>query len=258
MRTTLCALLLLVPVAAGADSDWCRDSERDHDRGHYCEIREVDLPDSLSLLAIDASPNGGIHVEGWDGDGVRLLVKVEASAWSDEEARAMVEQVEIATDGVVRAEGPRTFRRGGWYASYRAQVPRSFDLRLESVNGGISIEEVSGRIDLDTQNGGISLAALGGDVHGRTRNGGLRVELTGARWDGRGLDLETDNGGVIVLVPEGYNARFETRTVNGGMRFDFPMMVQGRMRGDFEAELGEGGAPVRVATTNGGVVVRRP
>ena len=62
-----------------------------------------------------------------------------------------------------------------------------------------------------------------------TRNGGLNVTLSGDRWDGEGLDVETSNGGVTVTIPDGYNAELETRTVNGGLRIDFPITVQGEL-----------------------------
>ena len=81
----------------------------------------------------------------------------------------------------------------------------------------------------DTTNGGVKLQDVGGRVNGATRNGGLNVTLSGDRWDGEGLDVETSNGGVTLAIPDGYNAELETRTVNGGLRIDFPITVQGEL-----------------------------
>ena len=137
-------------------------------------------------------------------------------------------------------------------------VPRESNLEVETVNGGISIAEVSGESEFRATNGGISLDGLGGDVRGRTTNGGLHIELTGDKWDGRGLDVQTTNGGISVRVPDDYSAILESGTVNGSFRIDFPITVQGRLdRRRITAELGDGGRTIRVVTTNGGVEIRR-
>jgi hypothetical protein len=96
-------------------------------------------------------------------------------------------------------------------------------------------------------------------VRGETHNGGLTVSLTGQRWDGDGIDVETTNGGVTVEIPDGYNAQLETRTVNGGFRTELPMTIQGElsMARGITTTLGSGGAPVRVRTTNGGLRITR-
>jgi len=143
--------------------------------------------------------------------------------------------------------------------SHRINVPRATDLDLQARNGGISITGVTGTIRFDTTNGGVRLQDLGGDVRGRTRNGGLTIALSGDRWDGAGLDVETTNGGVTLAIPEGYNAELSTRTVNGGFRSDYPLTVQGELspRRGLQATLGAGGAPVNVRTRNGGVRINR-
>jgi hypothetical protein len=91
------------------------------------------------------------------------------------------------------------------------------------------------------------------------RNGPLSVGLGGSRWEGAGLDAETVNGPVVLAIPEGYSARLETGTVNGPMSVDFPLTVtfQGRWRDRLNTTLGDGGAPVRVVTTNGPLVIKR-
>jgi hypothetical protein len=63
---------------------------------------------------------------------------------------------------------------------------------------------------------------------------------------------------VNLVVPEGYSAHLEAATTNGGFSVDFPITVSGRIGRRLSADLGSGGAPVRVVTTNGGVRVTRP
>jgi DUF4097 and DUF4098 domain-containing protein YvlB len=104
----------------------------------------------------------------------------------------------------------------------------------------------------------VSVTRASGRVTGRTTNGGLDVRLDGSAWDGEGLDLETSNGGVNLVVPEDYNAELQTGTVNGGLNLDFPLTVQGRVNRRIEVTLGRGGAPIRAVTTNGGIRLRRP
>ena len=100
--------------------------------------------------------------------------------------------------------------------SYDVYVPRHMDLDLRAHNGGLRVDGVTGRMTLETENGGVSLEGAGGDVRAHAQNGGLNVRLTGTHWEGAGLDAETQNGGVRLVVPEGYSARLETGTVNGG------------------------------------------
>jgi DUF4097 and DUF4098 domain-containing protein YvlB len=94
-------------------------------------------------------------------------------------------------------------------------------------------------------------------VKGKTVNGGLSVALAGSRWEGEGVNVQTTNGGVSLVVPENYSARLEASTVNGGMNFDFPVTVQGKIEKDVSVDLGGGGALVRAVTTNGGISVKR-
>jgi hypothetical protein len=43
----------------------------------------------------------------------------------------------------------------------------------------------------------------------------------------------------------------------GGVRCDFPVTVQGRIGRGLNADLGSGGAPVRLRTVNGGVSIQK-
>lgn len=236
--------------------DDCRNGRWGRDRDQYCDVRQQTIP-ARSQLRVDGRTNGGIDVIGSDRNDILVIAKVQTQAESASEAKAIADDIKIDFGDDIRAEGPSTRWRSSWSVSYEIHVPRKMNLDLSATNGGLSVENVDGRIELETTNGGISLDGVSGDVRGSTSNGGVDVTLTGDRWSGGGLDVSTTNGGIEVSIPTGYNARLETGTVNGGMEIGFPVTVQGRINRRLTTQLGAGGALVRVTTTNGGVVLRR-
>jgi hypothetical protein len=247
------------PCLAGQAPQSSPCPDRQHsDRPSHCEIREVAVPASGDLLTVDASPNGGIAVHGWSRAEIQLKAKVAANAATEEAARALAAQVKVLTDGGrIRAEGPRNQDGSGWSASFDLMVPFQNALDLRTTNGGVTVADMHARIAFHTTNGGIDLNNVNGDVRGSTTNGGVRVTLQGTGWDGEGLDVETRNGGVHMRVPDGYSARLEAATQNGGLQIDFPVTVQGTVGRSLSTDLGRGGAPIRLRTTNGGVSVGR-
>jgi hypothetical protein len=261
------AACLLVALAATAvvgsaqsrtrtDAD-CRDRWRgDRNRAVYCETREDTFAGS-GLLDVDASRNGGIRVRGWDRNDIRLVSEITAHSDTDARARDLANQVRIDTGARIRATGPNTGRDENWSVSYVIDVPRDARLALNTLNGGITIEDFRGSATFRATNGGVTLTAVNGDIRGVTTNGGLTIRLDGDRWEGGGLDVETRNGGIRMLVPDRYSAELETGTVNGRVRIDFPVTVRGTIGRDIRTTLGSGGARVRVVTRNGGVTIER-
>jgi hypothetical protein len=242
-----------------SDREWCDQSYGgSRDRETHCEVRELTL-DARRVLRVDGRTNGGVQVRGWDRDEISVRARVQAQARSLAAARDIVADVRIEDGDVLRADGPtRLGRDEHWSVSYEIMVPHRTDLQLEARNGGLTVREVEGRMELRTMNGGLHVTDVAGDVRGRTTNGGVTAELTGTRWDGAGLDLQTTNGGVRLLLPRDYSATLETGTVNGGMNIDFPVTIQGRLdHRRIRTEIGRGGPLVRVTTTNGGVTVGR-
>jgi len=265
---------LAVPQAANAQrrdrvhssEAWledCRDRWDDDDGARFCEERVMGWRSPGALLRVDASPNGGVHVQGWDRDSVHVLVRIQANARSDEEARNIARQVRAERAGdVLTADGPGNLgRRRWWSVSFVVFAPRGTNLTLETVNGPIGVTEMVSRMDLRVQNGPLSLSAVGGDVTARAQNGPLTISLDGERWEGTRLDASTQNGPLVLEVPEGYNAELETGTINGPMSFGFPITVQGRIgigsRRHLTTTLGRGGPVIRAVTTNGPAVIRR-
>lgn len=257
--------VLALVGAAPAAGQWaeidrgCEDRDgwngRDSDR--VCVAFEATFDDP-GMLVIDGGQNGGVTVEGWERDVVEVRARVWANARSQERADEIIDEIRLAMrDGELYASGTRSERRESWGVSWDVMVPRSTDLEIETMNGGVRLRDVSGDIEARATNGGIDVSHVSGDVRVRTTNGGLNVELDGRRWEGEGLDAQTTNGGVTLVVPADYSAQLETGTVNGGFELDFPITVRGKIGRRLSTTLGDGGPTIRAVTTNGGVHIMR-
>lgn len=257
MRLCLVLLALAIPaVSMDCDKSRWHDSRR----GGFCEIREQSFP-FTGRLDVDGGQNGGISIKAANRQDVLVRAQVQVSATSDETARGFAQQIRVDGSGShIRALGVNV-NGVTWAVSYEILMPARADLSLTTLNGGISVDGIAGRIAFTAVNGGVHLSRLAGDVEGRTTNGGLTVELAGARWEGQRLDVRTANGGVTLRIPEQYSAHVETGTVNGGVQTDFPVPVPAPVQGEpgkhLSFDVGSGGSLVRVVTTNGGVRIRR-
>ena len=250
------SLLLAASQAAQPSVDLCAENPQSG-RERICEVREEILT-GQTALDVDPGRNGGVHVRGWSRQDVRLRTRVEAYADAVSRARELVSGVRVTTlAGRLRTDGPTALDNAHWATSFYLDVPAKTQLAINTNNGGISLEEFNGAAVVRATNGSIRLRAVAGDIKGHTQNGGVHVELTGPRWEGQGLDVETRNGSVRVTLPADYSADFETSTVHGRVQIDFPATIYSGRERRFTATLGSGGPKIRAVTTNGSVIVRR-
>lgn len=258
MMASVAAVPALSQKERGKDSLACRNNWHNDKLVNHCEIKEQTLPASDATIAVDGMMNGGVSIKGWERNEILLRAQIQSAAPSQAEADELARQIKIETaNSKIFASGPKNRTEAWWSVSYEIFVPRRSNLSLKTNNGGISIVDVTGRLEFSALNGGVSLKRIGGSVKGATTNGGLNVELSGDRWDGEAMDVSTTNGGVSVSIPENYSAHLETGTVNGHLSIDFPVTVQGNITKELAVNLGGGGANIRAMTTNGGVKIRR-
>jgi hypothetical protein len=241
--------------------DSCTGQDQNHTnwgwghQEHACEMRSITIPrpDKLSV----SSMNGGIHILGENRQDIAIEARIESWANSSSEAADILREIQIETAGGTIHDKGTNFHWGrqGYGISYTIHAPRQLAADLKTLNGGISLEHLNGDIGFDTTNGGVDLTDLAGNVHGSTVNGGLDISLSGERWDGKGLDAQTTNGGISLNIPENYSAHLETGTVNGGIEVNFPITIQGEIKHHLATDIGSGGPTIHAETTNGGVTL---
>jgi len=197
--------------------------------------------------------NGSIQVRAWDRNEVHVVAHKKAS---DAEALAEIE-VDINSSGdrvSIESELP-----GGWgknaSVSYEISVPAAAAAEIESVNGSISIQGVTGGIDVEAVNGSVEVEAAAGPVSIETVNGKQTVGFVAVGQDGSG-SFESVNGSVTVFLPGSVEGSFQAETVNGKIQTDFPLHVEKAKWGpssSLEGRLGSGSAEFSFETVNGRV-----
>jgi Putative adhesin len=192
----------------------------------------------------------------------------------DSEKEAFIEVVEYS-DGVTicavyaREAKPGRCHRGGvdsesgnfWHNSrakitFSAKVPRGVVLKAETTNGDIHARSLNSVVEADTTNGSVDVSTSEW-ASGRSTNGHVDVTMGKAGWNGE-LELATTNGGITVSLPASAEFKVRASTTNGNIRTDFPITVQGTFgTKNVSGTVGAGGRELKLATTNGGIEVRK-
>jgi len=123
-------LIVPLPLAGQrhySPDDWvrkCRDWDSDRDERH-CEVREFTM--RAGALRIDAHPNGGIDVLGWDRSDIRIVARIQAHARDLEDAEALAKEIRIEARVPGRITDA-TFEPSASSRPVWADLPAAFDL----------------------------------------------------------------------------------------------------------------------------------
>jgi DUF4097 and DUF4098 domain-containing protein YvlB len=251
------ALLPAVGQTPKGSRECSADQYRVNDLFTYAELKEQRLPEG-STDYVNPGTNGSIRVHGWTNADVLVRACVHTAAASEAEARGMVSQISIARGaGQIEPIGPSESHNERWDISYEIWVPVSANLKLEAHNGSISVDGVRGQTHFHTENGSLHLSGVAGDVDGSTENGSVTIDLEGTGWNGQGLHAETTNGSVHLVIPHNFSAQVQASTVNGKLRIEFPVTMQGEIGTNTSFQLGSGGPLIEAKTVNGSVTISR-
>jgi hypothetical protein len=216
--------------------------------------------------------NGEIGASKASGDAGRVEGMRKGS---DDDRELFIEVVEYA-DGVTicavyaKDKTPGRCHRGGvssesnnwrWGGhhekiNFDVQVPRGVRLHAMTTNGGVHCLKLDSVVQAETTNGDVEVSTSEW-ASARTTNGGVRVSMGNAKWSGE-LEEATTNGSVDVTLPASAEFKVDAATTNGGISTDFPISVQGRFNSkELSGTVGGGGRELKVATTNGGIELKK-
>ena len=240
--------------------------------------------------------NGRTRVIGESRRDVLIRGQKQARAESASAVQRLIETIDViaaeTASGVLvfESEIPRSWNRHG-SIDLEVRVPRDTDVditcsngkvcieglrhgvRVRSSNGSIRLEDIMGPIELITANAKICCAQTVGQLVARSSNGKIDVEGHRGALDaetsngliraqvfelsGGGLKLATSNGRIILELPEKPNADLDIRVDNGVIRNELSLRESvPKKNGRLKGQLGHGGCPIKLRTSNGAISLR--
>jgi hypothetical protein len=203
--------------------------------------------------------NGKIQVTPSAGNTVEVVAQKTAKAATAEAAKEVLDKVEIREEVSPSSISIATKlpRGGGWFGGgtqvkYVVRVPAGAEVKFTTVNGGVDVSGLAGRITAETTNGGVVARDISGPIEASTTNGGVDVELT--KLAEGGAKLECTNGGLKLALPSDAKATISASVTNGGIDASgLTIDATQSSRRRLEGKMNGGGAPVHIEGTNGGI-----
>jgi len=254
------AAVLLLPVlfVASAGCDIAMADFREQETAEWRKTYELQPGGRVEIANI----NGKIDVMPGNGNSVEVIARKVGQGPTKEGAKAAIDRIQIAesvTDGNLKIEtkvdrsGGGLFNHSSGKVEYTVRVPVNAELKLSTVNGGVEIAGMAGRINAETTNGGIKARDITGMIEASTTNGGVELDLSSVPTGG--VKLECTNGGIRLRLPSDAKASISARISNGGID---AQGVHLQTRGEssnrrLEGDLNGGGPRISLEGTNGGI-----
>ncbi len=259
--------LAVISLVAGAPAQAQGEKRTVFDPGDFHWQGNLKAGQTMDVI----NTNGDIGANRASGDAARVA---GVRGGNDDDHDLFIEVVEYA-DGVTvcavyaREKAPGRCHRGGvssdsgnWLHGHRAkinfdvQVPHGVLFHALTTNGAVHCVNLESVVEAATTNGNVEVSTSEW-ASAKTTNGDVRVALGNAKWSGK-LQFMTTNGSVDVTLPASAEFSVNAATTNGGIRSDFPVTVQGTLGPKtLSGTVGGGGRELKVATTNGGIELKK-
>ncbi|KAA3660819.1 MAG: hypothetical protein DWQ10_05865, partial [Calditrichaeota bacterium] len=181
--------------------------------------------------------NGPVEIYGVNGiDEIEITGEriVRSDSQRDAEEHLQNLQVSLRDAGstiIVETEQPSSNDGREYEVRYNILIPDNWDVSVNLTNGIVTIESITGYVELDVTNGNVNLTDIVGDVS---------VDLTNGNADLRGIDgdVEVDLTNGIIFTQMGWaiNRQCELSTTNGGIELRIPESASA----DFTASVSNG------------------
>jgi hypothetical protein len=258
--TRVRGLVFLLPVLlAAAGCDIAMADLRQKETAEWRKSYELQAGSRLSVTNV----NGKIDVQPATGRQVEIVAEKSARGASTDAARQALGRIQIletVSPSEIRLETKLErssgLSGGSLEVHYSMRVPPDVELKVSTVNGGIELTGLKGRVDAETTNGGIKATDLSGPLEASTTNGVVEADLVQVAEPG--VRLECTNGGIRLRLPSDARATIAARITNGGIDTSGLTLESSGTRSprQLDASLNGGGPRIRLEGTNGGIQIR--
>lgn len=141
-------------------------------------------------------------------------------------------------------------RSTGGMASIKVELPPGVAVEAHTMNGSISLLGTRAGATARTLNGSIDIQDAAGPIDARGTNSSIHVSLDSLGPEDE-VTLKSVNGSATVVAPPEVQGEVRLRTVNGGVRSDFPITAERANNHEIRGQIGQSTREITVETVNG-------
>ena len=217
--------------------------------------------------------NGRIEVSSWDKNEVEIIAYIRVEG-SESKAKKMLDRIEIEIEQdenniYVETLVPKGLQGGNGFFSwifgdnhssysvdYEISVPLESDLNLNTTNGRVSVEKISGKVKMHSTNGKIEARDINGLLRCETTNGRIHADFSKVTSDEE-MIFRTTNGSIKLYLPAEYGGYADLKTTNGHIDSDFRLSdsygKSRKSKKSYRGKFGDGDGSITCKTTNGSI-----
>ena len=174
---------------------------------------QKDLPlAGIEQLRIDATPEGGISIRGWNKPSARLIVCRTAAALTRPHALRVLDAIRVShLNGEITATGYPNDETQAWWVNMILYVPRRATVDVHALNGGVAIRNMAGNITAHATTGGISVAQSSGRYRISTESGGITLDRISGE-----IEAVSRQGTIALKIPPAELPTIDAKTADAG------------------------------------------
>jgi len=222
-------------------------------------------------VVIHAAIPGNLKIAGWKRATVALEAEKVFYQLPANQTGGATEQFPIRirhtpTSATIQIEGPPG-SGAAVEVNSTVYVPQDkTDVTINQLKGDLAIEKINGWVEATLVEGSLDARWMQGYFSFTTGLGDISVEMAGKRWDGLGFTAFTRRGTIRIRLPVDYSAALQLETRDGQIRVQYPeQLVEGesaplkavakKNARSLTATVGQGGAPIKLQTSAGDVLL---
>ena len=224
---TIFALFVVVTSANACTSNTSYKNIT-HNSGSKDLILQKTVSTSSGQMLNVKSSAGSVEIKA--GSGNEVNVKIYGNESAEKLMRFTIENTSSGVDVTGRMKESNN-RHNSLSLKYVITVPSTYDVKVNTGGGAITVEDLTGTIDLNTSGGAIDVSNIRGPIDVSTSGGAIEItnsvgnidaSTSGGRinvigFDGN-VDVSTSGGGISL---EGSNGMIDASTSGGSISLDY-------------------------------------
>ncbi len=258
---TMALIMAILLSACGQATDDVGESEEGGLVLGHTEEREVTergVAPGGRLLVLEGY-HGNISLEATSDRFATLEFEKTARGDDSEGALRLLDEVDITEEGsddayryVIQSSDNRRTA-----VNVRGTMPEGTNLQIQWESGLISLSGPDGPLQIRNGSGGVQVAGIADNADIRVNNGAIFVGVEDLP-SNTTIELETSNGDVTVSLPSTASARIEAQTSAGAVQISGLSFVDRSLDpegagAEFNGQMGQGNANIRLLTENGSI-----